>query len=188
MTLKKPSSKTLQKIGWAVLVLVLVAILSVMAYMIATTQRELPISSQVTGTSPVVPTSASEALLANGSSLDPEVQAALDTGSIATLDTVRDGDEFGVATRTFSDNKFTMDIIISTTPPNQKTSYVAWLDGEELIQLGALEKDTTEDNTYILEFNSPEDFSNIDKVIISQEPEISSSIDTPTLIILEGIF
>ncbi len=151
--------------------------------MIATTQREVAVSQQQSIDNQL---SDINNLLSSDPNLDADVQAALDAGNVITLSSNIGENEYGVASREFKDNKFNLEIIISVSSGGQDPNYVAWLDGEELVQLGSLEQDSVDPTEYALSFNSPEDFSYLNRVIISQEN--NTKIESPTQIIFDGNF
>lgn len=100
----------------------------------------------------------------------------------ALLEDVAGGDSLGIATREFENGMFTL-TVLADLPDLDIGFYQAWLVKDDMyVSLG---KASVAKGGYLLEFNSSIDYSDYNKVQVTQEIVFDS---TPEVTILEGEF
>jgi len=168
--------------GWTLLVVALLSILAVMSYLISQVYNEAPPIDNPSSESQI----ATAEELAADPELEAEIEEALEAKMLATLLSVTDSEDYGVATREYVDGVFTYEVILSIEDPPLGFFYEGWLAGGRVISTGALEKE--EENTYTSTFTSEEDLTNLTDVIITQETSADGLDNKPELHLLEGQF
>jgi hypothetical protein len=175
---KLKNKEFLHKVGWTLLVLVLICTLAMIVFLISqTTEVITPLTDNQT---------ASEDM-ALDQELDAEIESALEANELATLSSVRNIEsEYGVATRSYANGLFEHTVILSISDPPSGTFYEGWLAEGKIVSTGKFIKE--EADTYTLVFTSTEDLSDLSNVIITQESLANGLDGKPELHILEGSF
>lgn len=183
INIKKLKDKaTLHKIGWVILIIVLLGTLGMMSFLITQTTSEITVLNQ---TNQPQNSSPNEDLI--DPQLNADIEAALQASQLATLVSLRDNEDYGVATRSYENGVFQHEVILSISDPPVGAFYESWLVGEKIVSTGQFKKDI-EDNTYSLTFSTAEDLSSLNKVIVTQESLANGLDGKPELEILEGNF
>lgn len=100
----------------------------------------------------------------------------------ASLEDVSGGDSLGIATREFENGMYTL-TILADLPDLELGFYQGWLVKDDMyVSVG---KASVAKGGYLLEFNSSIDYSDYQKVQVTQEVVFDS---TPEVTILEGEF
>jgi len=101
----------------------------------------------------------------------------------AELKDVTGGTASGIATRKFEDGKFTHTVLADLPDPEAGTFYEGWLImGDEVFSTGKMR---VAKGGWILEFESTTDYSDHNKVVITQEKVFDDNLEEH---ILEGEF
>jgi hypothetical protein len=166
----------LQRIGWTFLILAVTGVVAMMGYLVLTTEpNTTPPPAQETEDSTIL----------------NDLSTALESADVATLESVSGTEEFGFATRFFEEGVFSAEVAVSLDPPPSGTYYEAWLIGDEAISIGTLSIDQSDSfgqDLYVANFNSKEDLSTINEIIVTQQTLLNETGDTPGTIVLEGFF
>jgi hypothetical protein len=94
------------------------------------------------------------------------------------------GNAYGIATREYENDSFTLNILADLPEPTDGEVYQGWIakDSEESVSVGQLR---IAKGGWTLEFNSSTDFSDYNKVMVTEETALNSEPETT---ILEGSF
>ena len=178
----------LHEVGWSILVVTIVGTLLTMAYLISTTDRY----AEPQHTNSQADTRAgqeSNSLETPGLEIDPEVLRSLEATELATLESVRDVEESGVASRLFLDDTYQLEVIVLSPPPALGTFYEVWLvNSDGFMSVGELVPDNDEEGIYALSYSSSKNLNNYSKVVVTQETSANSFDNIPELHTVEGEF
>lgn len=107
----------------------------------------------------------------------------------AELKDVTGGTSSGIATRKFADGKFTHTVLADLPDPEAGSFYEGWLvrgeEGSENFALFSSGRMRLAKGGYLLEFESTQDFSDYNRVVVTAEKVLDK---TPEKHILEGSF
>lgn len=174
------SRKTLVRIGWGVLILIIIGVLVLTGYYIRSinNQQVTPVDSAITEQEKKDGIVQSiEDLIEQDDDL-----ASNPSNQTAVLESLRDnGSEFAVAVRSYDapSGKFTIEFIGTIGDPQPGNTYEALVtDGEKTHELGVLTKDV--ENTYTLSYSDTKNITGLDEIIVieagSSEQDVMKGI------------
>jgi len=157
--------------------IVILAILGVVIYFWQTNKRELQVPEPTTN--PLVQEEIEERF---------NVVLPEDAEKIQ-LNDAKGEDATAIATRSFTDENFTLTILASLPVPKEGSYYQGWIvrgeEGESDYAVLTLGRLSVAKGGYVLEFEASKDYSNYDKVVVSEELVPDKEIEE---IVLEGSF
>lgn len=107
----------------------------------------------------------------------------------AELRDVSGGDSSAIATKDYSENKFSSTLLADLPDPDDGYFYQAWIskgeEGSEGYQILSLGKLYVAKGGWMLDYSSIKDYSDFEKVVITREKVFDS---TPEVKVLEGSF
>jgi len=181
----KNNTALYQKIGWTALTLIVVGLLALISYLAFTTERAVPTSTQQSTNTAAT----QDAFSQLNSLLEADAVSSLTGQSeLATLNSVRNEQEYGVASRLTVDGTYNLEVVALSIPPAPGKFYEVWLVGSEVLSAGALEEDEIEPNTYVLSYTSDRDLSALNKVVITEETLANGLDNIPETHTIEGSF
>jgi hypothetical protein len=106
-----------------------------------------------------------------------------------SLESVGDFSGSGIATRNYDGGNYAHTVTAQLADPSADKFYEGWIVRSlpfKFISTGQLNKSV--DGSYVLEFSSNEDYSNYNKVVITQETKSLGLDNNPEAHVLEGSF